>query len=845
MSPQKADEVYQQTLQKPPRQKPTESKIDNSSPKNNIELRQSVKELNKKAMREMQDKLMKTLERKNVEQMKAQQVVSTRNFNTKSGRLRTAGDDMFEREVNNNNNDSQSSFMNESERQRQFEKQAFKTDYFLYKNAQKPQQQEVIVPLTHYQTSPTTTQTPLGGQLIAADNVMTKLMKQRNPPDNNMLLKESAKVDEYMFDTSAVRKNRDIKGNVDKVVIKNFLVKQKKSSRNEQRSQKTRSESPTNQRTEESSVDDRIEEETLNKLLEPEVNAEAIPRTIYLTSKTSERTLDKLRDKMRANQFNHLNFNAFYGSKIGRQYYKGVIIPGYAKKGGNVVSRGGSNNSKSALKVKYSTIEPHQTSDKSLLPKTVGKKVKIPIEEEPNHNPLDIMVPYHKKMQDSEGVAAFKQSSGSAIIQQILGKNTTPKEQPPAAEEDDTTYKRWMNTQSATIGNNTAIDLGTTFLTSTALPALQNTQQKQQPSLSFSSTQHRHSTSMKEIRQLHGASSTPQQKVEIKQQQQRLKKNVSKQESYIKPQEQQVIVKSMKKILDQLEFNLANNEVSEGGARNRDELDRKERLMKITEAEHKKFKPTWKATTFQQQRQKIEHMLEKGYHLELIDQTFKGSKQEPTWPLAKSHVSKAMELAGDQDLSPNKGGSNVPKFERKQTKKEQEKFTILNGKLHIGELPTKSKFWFSASDQDYDDGDIKEPGWKKKASQQAWKAKLEKMRKQKNLAEEDVIASKMPNVSLIPSLEEQEFGQTTLTKKLLENPDIQRALGMVKQSEDMVGGIGSGLFKHVPYKPPPNFIGRNKKHIKELEQRIVSQAQEYEDFQNQNFKRNMTVSALM
>lgn len=62
---------------------------------------------------------------------------------------------------------------------------------------------------------------------------MTKLMKQRNPPDNNMLLKESAKVDEYMFDTSAVRKNRDIKGNVDKVVIKNFLVKQKKSSRNE------------------------------------------------------------------------------------------------------------------------------------------------------------------------------------------------------------------------------------------------------------------------------------------------------------------------------------------------------------------------------------------------------------------------------------------------------------------------------------------------------------------------------------------------------------------------------------------------------------------------------------
>jgi hypothetical protein len=41
---------------------------------------------------------------------------------------------MFDRD--NHNNDSQgSSFLNEEERSRQFEKQAFKTDYFLYKNA--------------------------------------------------------------------------------------------------------------------------------------------------------------------------------------------------------------------------------------------------------------------------------------------------------------------------------------------------------------------------------------------------------------------------------------------------------------------------------------------------------------------------------------------------------------------------------------------------------------------------------------------------------------------------------------------------------------------------------------
>ena len=69
------------------------------------------------------------------------------------------------------------------------------------------------------------------GALVAPDAVMSKLMKQRNPPESLKGEPATAQVNEYMFDTAAVRKNRDIKGNVDKVVIKNFLGK--KSSRNE------------------------------------------------------------------------------------------------------------------------------------------------------------------------------------------------------------------------------------------------------------------------------------------------------------------------------------------------------------------------------------------------------------------------------------------------------------------------------------------------------------------------------------------------------------------------------------------------------------------------------------
>jgi hypothetical protein len=45
---------------------------------------------------------------------------------------------------------------------------------------------------------------------------------------------------------------------------------------------------------------------------------------------------------------------------------------------------------------------------------------------------------------------------------------------------------------------------------------------------------------------------------------------------------------------------MANNEVSDEGARNQEDLERKERILQITEAEKKRYKPTWNANTFQQ-----------------------------------------------------------------------------------------------------------------------------------------------------------------------------------------------------------------------------------------------------
>lgn len=43
---------------------------------------------------------------------------------------------------------------------------------------------------------------------------------------------------------------------------------------------------------------------------------------------------------------------------------------------------------------------------------------------------------------------------------------------------------------------------------------------------------------------------------------------------------------------------MATNDVSEGGAVNKEDLDRKERLIKILQAEEKRYMPTWNAKTW-------------------------------------------------------------------------------------------------------------------------------------------------------------------------------------------------------------------------------------------------------
>jgi hypothetical protein len=130
--------------------------------------------------------------------------------------------------------------------------------------------------------------------------------------------------------------------NIDKIVIKKFLEKSNRRSRMGGDRSKSGFENPSNSPR---GVSNNREEPP-----SPEENAEAIPRTIYLNSKASERNLDKLRDKMRVNQFSHLNFNAFYGSRKGRQYFKGAGLTGNMMNStGGIITRSGSKNKKGSI----------------------------------------------------------------------------------------------------------------------------------------------------------------------------------------------------------------------------------------------------------------------------------------------------------------------------------------------------------------------------------------------------------------------------------------------------------------------------------------------------------------
>lgn len=66
----------------------------------------------------------------------------------------------------------------------------------------------------------------------------------------------------------------------------------------------------------------------------------------------------------------------------------------------------------------------------------------------------------------------------------------------------------------------------------------------------------------------------------------------------------------------------------------------------------------------------------------------------------------------------------------KYLKKPEEKFTVLNGVLHVGELPTQPKYWVTQEGKMMELNN-QEPNWKKNLSKLAWRAKLEKRRKLK------------------------------------------------------------------------------------------------------------------
>ncbi len=43
---------------------------------------------------------------------------------------------------------------------------------------------------------------------------------------------------------------------------------------------------------------------------------------------------------------------------------------------------------------------------------------------------------------------------------------------------------------------------------------------------------------------------------------------------------------------------MATNEISDEGARNKEELERKERVLKLIEEEEKRYRPAWQTQTF-------------------------------------------------------------------------------------------------------------------------------------------------------------------------------------------------------------------------------------------------------
>lgn len=78
---------------------------------------------------------------------------------------------------------------------------------------------------------------------------------------------------------------------------------------------------------------------------------------------------------------------------------------------------------------------------------------------------------------------------------------------------------------------------------------------------------------------------------------------------------------------------MVNNDVGEG-VPNKEELERKNRVIKVVQKEEKRYKPTHTnpKITFQHQREKIERMIDDGFKLDL-----ESGMKRPITDLAKMH----------------------------------------------------------------------------------------------------------------------------------------------------------------------------------------------------------------
>ena len=166
--------------------------------------------------------------------------------------------------------------------------------------------------------------------------------------------KQEQKYEQFLFNPCAVPDSVDIKSNIELVMKEKFL----------ERAHKQFNESPSPPENEQ------------DEYIAETINVEGVPRTIYLNSKMSQRQLGKIRDQIRVNQFSHKDFNAFFGSKLGKFYYKGVW------------------NSRS-----QSHLDPqsHSANDVYASSSPLKRKGNIPLLDENKHTMLDVMIPFHTK----------------------------------------------------------------------------------------------------------------------------------------------------------------------------------------------------------------------------------------------------------------------------------------------------------------------------------------------------------------------------------------------------------------------------------------------------------------